>query len=726
MTKRDVRVLIVDNYDSYTYNLLQALAEETFLKPIVIQNDDYTSFKSFSCSDFDCVILSPGPGRPENPKDFGLCFQVLKEWPIPVLGVCLGFQGMVWIFGGEIEHARDVWHGRLSRIKHQGVDIFADLPEVFSVVRYHSLCVKASTLPDSLYPLAWSIEDNLLMACRHKTKPLFGVQFHPESVCTEYGKKILYNFLDIVIKDRKLLDISRNPGKFLQSGSRPQSTFVAQTRQKFRVVSKLLTIPLNRLNTPYLFQKVFGRSSLPCFWLDSSLSTEDSGHYSYMGDCSGPFSAYFEYHVEHQLVEQYRCHHDGCLKYVDVSKCNIFDFLQRKLNERVIEETCSPFYEFCGGFVGYFGYETKVDCCPVQNRHKSSLPDATFMFCDRFIVLDHRSDTIEAVCLEDVSVDDSLNSRQWFEYIELQVRDVAESQETMFVDEQNMTIEFPKFRWEIPEDEYIEKIARCKTFIYEGETYEICLTNRIHLEGQLDPFTLYCTLRKINPAPYSCFLRLKSLSVCCSSPERFIHVNRNKLIESKPIKGTIKRGRTHEEDIYLKNKLQNSEKDFSENLMIVDLVRNDFGRVCHPGKVWVPNLMNVESYATVHQLVSTVRGILGEETAPLEAVRAAFPMGSMTGAPKVRTMEIIDQLETSARGLYSGSIGYLSLNGAINLNVVIRTIVITPDRVTMGTGGAITSRSVEAEEYQEVLLKASALLNAISLSLGCHGRFDLS
>ncbi|GJD10726.1 Para-aminobenzoate synthase [Galdieria sulphuraria] len=135
MAKRDIRILIVDNYDSYTYNLLQALAEETLLKPIVIQNDDYLSFESFSCSDFDCVILSPGPGRPENSKDFGLCFQILKEWSLPLLGVCLGFQGLVWTFGGEIEHAPDVWHGRLSRIKHQGVDIFASLPEVFSVVR---------------------------------------------------------------------------------------------------------------------------------------------------------------------------------------------------------------------------------------------------------------------------------------------------------------------------------------------------------------------------------------------------------------------------------------------------------------------------------------------------------------------------------------------------------------------------------------------------------------
>ncbi|GJD10725.1 Para-aminobenzoate synthase [Galdieria sulphuraria] len=681
MAKRDIRILIVDNYDSYTYNLLQALAEETLLKPIVIQNDDYLSFESFSCSDFDCVILSPGPGRPENSKDFGLCFQILKEWSLPLLGVCLGFQGLVWTFGGEIEHAPDVWHGRLSRIKHQGVDIFASLPEVFSV--------------RIIYLWLANIRKDLFLE---------------------------YNFT----LNRFVQSMASSQENFLQPRLSSKSTYTAQIKQKFRVVSKLLKTPLNELDISTLFRKIYGNSNVPCFWLDSSLSTECGEQYSYMGDCSGPFSAYFEYNVEHQAVEQYSCGDDASLKFTNVFKCNIFDFLQMKLNERVVDAACIPLYEFCGGFVGYFGYETKKDCCPIRNRHKSSLPDAAFMFCDRFIVINHRSNTVEAVCLEDMVADNSVTSRQWFQYIELQVKDVAENQETLLVNEQNDAIEFPKFRWEIPEQEYIEKIKRCKTFIYEGETYEICLTNRIHFEGRVDPFAVYCNLRKINPAPYSCFLRLKSLSVCCSSPERFIHVNRNMVIESKPIKGTIKRGCTHEEDIDLKKKLESSEKDFSENLMIVDLVRNDFGRVCHPGNVWVPSLMNIESYATVHQLVSTVRGILDEETPLLEALRATFPMGSMTGAPKVRTMEIIDQLETSARGVYSGSIGYLSLNGAINLNVVIRTMVITQKRVTIGTGGAITSRSIETEEYQEILLKASALLTSISLSLGCHGRFDLS
>ncbi|KAK4527258.1 hypothetical protein GAYE_SCF37G5180 [Galdieria yellowstonensis] len=727
MTKRKLRILIVDNYDSYTYNLLQALTEETVVKPVVIQNDDYDSFRSFSCSDFDCVVLSPGPGRPENSRDFGICRNILENWTLPLLGVCLGFQGLVWTFGGEVEHAPEVWHGRLSRIKHQAVDIFSGMPEVFSAVRYHSLCVKSSSLPDCLYPLAWSLEDNLLMACRHKEKPLFGVQFHPESICTEYGNKILNNFLDIAFKEKKQLDDPRTLVRFLTSKKEPNPLGYERKKQTFRVVSKKFETSLNDVNIPLLFQQVYENSNVPSFWLDSSLSTESSGRYSYMGNCSGPFSEYFEYHVERQCVEQYQILSDASLKHVDTFNCNIFDFLQMKLNDRVVETSCTPMFEFWGGFVGYFGYETKSDCCPVQNRYSSSFPDACFMFCDRFIALDHHSGSIEAVCLEDISKSDSSSTKQWLEHIELQVKNATKRKASISIDEQHDYVQqVPEFRWEIPQHEYIDKITRCKKFIYEGETYEICLTNRIHFKGQLDPFRVYCILREINPAPYSCYLHLNSFSVCCSSPERFIHVSSSKIIESKPIKGTIKRGNDDEEDIILKERLQNSEKDFSENLMIVDLVRNDFGRVCLPGKVWVPVLMNIESYATVHQLVSTVRGILGEDTCPLEAVRAAFPMGSMTGAPKVRTLELIDQLEDSARGIYSGSIGYLSLNGAINLNVVIRTIVITPDGAIIGSGGAITSQSIQVEEYKEILLKASALLTSISLSLGCRGRYHLS
>ncbi len=224
------------------------------------------------------------------------------------------------------------------------------------------------------------------------------------------------------------------------------------------------------------------------------------------------------------------------------------------------------------------------------------------------------------------------------------------------------------FNLERSKSDYIRDIRSCLREIIAGESYEVCLTNRLRTRVQdncdLNPFSVYCALRLVNPAPYSAFLRLsKDIAICCSSPERFIKISSDGFVESKPIKGTIKRGDSLESDEMLRNQLAMSVKDRSENLMIVDLVRNDLGQTCRMGSIAVPRLMHVESFATVHQLVSTVRGKLADGMSSVDCIRAAYPMGSMTGAPKVRTLDIIDRIECSARGAYSGSIGYLSLCG---------------------------------------------------------------
>ena len=267
------------------------------------------------------------------------------------------------------------------------------------------------------------------------------------------------------------------------------------------------------------------------------------------------------------------------------------------------------------------------------------------------------------------------------------------------------------------QQQYLKDIQTAKKYLNKGESYQICLTNTLTKKVTIDPLLLYQTLRKSNPAPYAAYLRYNDLTVLCSSPEQFLKIDAGGTVTTKPIKGTIARGNTLQEDILLKKQLAESKKDWSENAMIIDLLRNDLGKVCTFGSVKVTKPMAIETYQTVHQLVSTVQGKLHKDTSVIDCIKACFPGGSMTGAPKTRTMEIIEKLEKQARGIYSGALGFLSYNKTASLNIVIRTMVMQKDAVSIGAGGAILIDSDPEKEYEEMLLKTTALQNAIQNSL---------
>ncbi|HET9888734.1 MAG TPA: anthranilate synthase component I family protein, partial [bacterium] len=292
----------------------------------------------------------------------------------------------------------------------------------------------------------------------------------------------------------------------------------------------------------------------------------------------------------------------------------MFHFLKNELRDRYCVAPELPF-DFNGGYVGYLGYELKA-LCGGTAVHRSPYPDSRLLFVDRFLAFDHHERCVYLVYTGTTS--DRSAAQTWLDQMEqLLVRGVptAAAPETP----NNSPVVF----LEQGRDEYLANIARCLEEIRDGESYEICLTNRITAETSIDPLAYYRVLRRLNPAPYSAFLRLTEVSVACSSPERFLKIDRARNAESRPIKGTVRRGSDTAEDERLRESLRTSVKTRAENLMIVDLLRNDLGRVCDIGSVHVPQMMEVESYANVHQLVSTVRGRLREDVTVVDCIRSA-------------------------------------------------------------------------------------------------------
>jgi para-aminobenzoate synthetase len=696
-----LQTLIIDNYDSYTFNLYQLIAEVNGQLPLVVRNDRI-KWEDLNQLTFDNIVISPGPGRPEKPEDFGICRSILENTHVPLLGVCLGHQGLGYVYGGKVIYAPEVRHGRLSKIYHDESDLFKGIPSPFSVVRYHSLLV-ADDLPACLEKTAWT-EDGLVMGLRHRNLPLWGVQFHPESIGSESGQVLLENFRDLTRElsprpstkkqNKKGINLGRaSPSSTNCNDQNPPPNFELYTQ-------KLDGYP----NSEQLFFNLFSDSTT-AFWLDSSRVEPGLSRFSFMGDASGVNSLQVRYHTQTQelIVTQ----SDVIIRRTE----SIFDYLKREIQSRSCSCEDLPF-DFNCGFVGYFGYELKAECGS-QLGHNSSVPDAMFLFADRMIAIDHQEKKLYLLCL--IQPGQRTQAETWFEEINLQLDRLQTLPEI-----NSNSPSFPViFRLDRSLLDYISDIHKCLHEIHEGETYQVCLTNQIKTDITPDPFTFYRILRRINPAPYSAFFRFSDVTIACSSPERFLKIDSQGWVETKPIKGTRRRGKTTAEDFRLREQLRNSEKDRAENLMIVDLLRNDLGQVCEVGTVHVPTLMEVETYATVHQLVTTVRGHLRPDLQAVDCVRAAFPGGSMTGAPKIRTMEIIDRLEQEARGIYSGAIGFFGLNGSADFNIVIRTAVLTPEGTSIGVGGGIVALSDPELEYQEMLLKAEALIQAIVLTM--HG-----
>ena len=514
-------------------------------------------------------------------------------------------------------------------------------------------------------------------------------------------------------------------------------------------------------------------------FLDSSLtSSEPYAQTSSIIFPGGKHSGPLGFTLKHWVVDQEPSHGSGryeiegegavatsvrsVVAEAHAGRATFYDVLRAGLTPQLVNSQGDD--EFSLGWVGAFGYELKHHSAMVRHSptaipqpHTSPLPDAALLWADRAIVIDHARQVMRILYLEPVHrggsdhvIADNAGmpraQRTWATTtcarLEELVRAASAEETTKEADFKRPSahskhpsghsaelsahsvetsahyVEAPlRFRFDQNHAQYLASVRQAQQSIVAGDSYEICLTNTAEGPPLSDPWRAYLQLRTTSPVPYGSYLCFDNVHILSASPERFLSVSEAGQLSAKPIKGTRPRSGIGRDSDWWRRDLMESEKDRAENLMIVDLLRNDLSMVAAPGTVRVTRLFGIESYSHVHQMVSTIEAQLAEGKTAVDALEVAFPGGSMTGAPKVRTMELIEDLERRARGLYSGAIGWLGLGGAADLAITIRTLVTDRSATTFGVGGAIVADSDPEAEWQEILVKASALLEALGAEL---------
>ncbi len=373
---------------------------------------------------------------------------------------------------------------------------------------------------------------------------------------------------------------------------------------------------------------------------------------------------------------------------------------------------------FCGGFVGYAGYDMVrfFENIPDENPDDLKMPDMVFLLTETILVFDHVNHVIKIV--SNVILPSGIVSLAKKKELYRRAVSNIDKIEKNFAKPLELAKEkkndFPtqKVGSNLGKEEFEDSVRRAKEFIRKGDIIQVVLSQRFNVHTGKRPFDIYRSLRSLNPSPYMFFLRLNDLNVIGASPEMLVRCE-NGFVQTRPIAGTRPRGLTEEKDAVLANELLNDKKERAEHIMLVDLGRNDLGRVCKPGKVKVTNFMSVERYSHVMHLVSEVSGELKNKLNSFDVLRACFPAGTVSGSPKIRAMEIIDELENTRRGTYAGCVGYFSFSGNMDTCITIRTIVMKGHVAYIQAGAGIVADSVPAREYLESVNKAKALIEAI-------------
>lgn len=738
-------MLLIDNVDSFTFNVADLLHRVLGRPPVVWRHDHPAQIDDLE--QFGAIVIGPGPGRPQRPADLGISALALEQQQVPVLGVCLGHQGLAHRVGHHVRELRSPMHGRVSQIEHLGTDIFEGIPSPFSVVRYHSLEVVLPTEGPAggLTATAWASDDGAVMGLAEPGAQRWGVQFHPESVLSTHGDRLVRNFLGLAgirpqprpLPDRGPVaegdtpvghaavrssatelsidaDADADADGAVAADAATDDARAATPPAGVRVQTLALAGPVDA----WALHSQVNDGAAEAIWLDGSAGDRERtgpdspSRFSVIGAPGGPYA----HRLTHRVGEGTTEHRpDGSsVRYAGP----LIDTVRRLLSRYTPVHDVDLPSDIRPGYVGCLGYGLAAETVgPGTAAPMPGQSDAWLLFVDRMVLLDHHTEQVHLVWLSDP--DCHQQQQDWARRAAAMVAaarpvagDSRSRQDWTSPPAAGMATVETSLRHS--RAEYLRLIDLCVDRIRAGESYEICLTSMVSWPHHVAQHPAYRQLRAAGPVPFGAWLRGPDLSILAASPERFLSVSADGHVQARPIKGTRPRHSDPQADAAAAEELGGSVKDRAENLMIVDLVRNDLHRVCASGTVAVPQLCGVESYAAVHQLVSTVTGRLAAGMDALDALASCFPGGSMTGAPKVRTMQILESAEGGPRGFYAGALGWIGVNGALDLAIVIRSATWVQGRVQFGVGGAITVLSDPAEEYQEILHKARTMAAALT------------
>lgn len=802
-------ILIIDNRDSFVFNLVRYLQE--LRVPVLVREADSLTISDIQELEPSGILLSPGPKRP---VDASLCLEVVRRLgeQYPILGVCLGHQVIAEAFGACVSEGDYPVHGKIAEIHHDGIGVFAGLPNPFSATRYHSLVVQdgKDAPSDDGFPACLTVTartaDGVVMGIRHRTLPIEGVQFHPEAEMTEYGHALLANFAR-KCGLRVFQDLS-SVQYFSPSQNWDENTHGQEERmermermenmenmenmdfievdERVPIVTTYQRILLDRVTTGDVAARVFHKlaAGTGAVFLDSAKRVPEMGTTSLVA-----WSPWMSVHATSGQTIRVRYDPSGSIHSEKALGMDVLRAVEHEMQQLGAAQRNTSF-GFSGGAIGFLGYESwnpenwlptgqhsarnlsscdSKDVVPSSNEKKPNISssgditidlheqtttttDTWFWFHRIVMVFYHESGSVELIVKNPcdgnpLNSENQVNSAlcelsaEYFVAEAIELLDCAEAElteelishaETESTEELISCAEtestcmkpldassnrFPNgwqehFHSNFTKPEYLNAVEAMRQYIRTGDIYIANMTQQFTAQTDRTGREIQKRLRTRNPSAFSARFPFADGELISASPERFLQV-REGWVETRPIKGTRPRGKTAEEDAANLRELEESGKDKAELLMITDLERNDLSRVCEPGSVKVSNLFEVDTLPTVHHLVATVRGHLRQNVSVTDCLRACFPGGSITGAPKIRAMEVIRELEGCTRGPYTGALGWLDVNGNADFSILIRTLVKKGNTITFGVGGGITWESNPEEEYAETLDKAKALMEAV-------------